>query len=45
MDDGEELGLLRICSRESGAGLVRGFEPEEARLGEEVQAAVGSALV
>lgn len=32
MDEGEELGLLRICSEKSEAGLVRGFEPEEARL-------------
>lgn len=39
MNEGEELGLLRICG-ESGAGLVRSFES-----GEEEQDAVGSALV
>lgn len=32
MDEGEELGLLGICSGEPGAGLVRGFEPEDSRL-------------
>lgn len=35
----EELGLLRICSGEPGAGLVRGFEAEE------MGGAVGSVLV
>lgn len=45
MDEGENLGLLRICSGEFGAGLVRVSEPEQARLWEEVQDAVGSVLV